>query len=287
MTLSEAAELLSQVPPCAVLVISSGYLLPRVLDAARGGKVQAKALLLLDEEGMGGLPPQPPLPVFRLRYDIRHMAFLGGIAAAQSSTTAHFAVMYAKDDPQGERFAAAAKAGAKYRSNGAWTETFGVEVGPDGYITAAQFTAAFQAIHKQGGTSWTPDHYILDLGRSTPTIMNALSKKPTLAYLVGAYADYRQVRPAHVIGCALKLPGKALAALLAQPAPAALASDPVQALRAATDKEGVFLAGLDSGAVGFTDFTLYARSNNDADEIEKVVEEKKKLIQSGEIGAEY
>jgi hypothetical protein len=207
MTLGEAGALLGQAAPGDVLVVSSGYLLPRVLDACQQGQLKPRLVLLLDEEGMGSLPAAPAVPVVRLRYDIKHSAFLSGVAAAQSSSLAHFGILYASDDPQGPEFAKAAAAGAKYQSNGAWNEARAVPVGPDGYISPSDFETAFTQLKAQGGPNFAPDHYILDLGRSTPTIMNALSKKPVNAYLVGAYADFSTVRPARIIGCALKRPG--------------------------------------------------------------------------------
>jgi hypothetical protein len=287
MTLTAAADLLATAPPADILVISSGYLLPAVLDAAGRGALDAKAILLLDEQGAGSWPQAPPLPVFRIRYDTRPVAFAAGVGAGNSANSAQFGVMYAADDPQGAAFAKAAAAGAKYQSNGAWTESCAVAVGPDGFVTPAAFDEAFAELKAQGGSAWSPNHFILALGRSTPTIMNALSKKPTNAYLLGAYGDYRQVRPARVVGCALKLPGNALRSLFAKLDTAQAAADPASALRAACDEEGIYHVGLAENAVGFTAFDMYSRANPDGPEIEASVESILGTIRAGELGVDY
>jgi hypothetical protein len=67
----------------------------------------------------------------------------------------------------------------------------------------------------------------------------------------------------------------------------ALAADPAAALRGAADKDGVFLAGLKSGAVDFTDFVLYSRYKPDGADIKAVVEHDKALMQTGELSATY
>jgi hypothetical protein len=282
MTEAEAAALLAQAPPCDVLVLSAGSLLARALEAAAKGQLQAKCILLLDEEGMGPAPAAPPVPVYRLRYDIKHPAFLAGMAAAQSSSLAHFGIMYCTNDPQGAAFA-----GAKYQSNGSWTEAVSVDPGPLGYVTPDIFQQGFQKLKAQGGPNFKPDHYILDLGRSTPAIMQALTKKPTEAYVIGAYADYCQVRPDHIVGCALKRPGPALTAELGQLDPAAFAASPARTLAGLADKDGVIAVGWAQDAIDFTDLALYSRYNLDGADIKAVVQHAAALMRTGELPAKY
>ena len=287
MTQGEAAALVGQAPASDILVIASGPLLASALDAVASGKVSTKCILLLDEQGMGPVPVKPLVPVYRLHYDIKHIAFLLGVAAAQSSTLAHFGVLYSSDDPQGAEFAKAVAAGAKYLSNGAWTEAVPVQTGPLGYVTPDLFQQGFQALRKQGGPNFKPDHFILDLGRSTPTIMDALSKKPLNAYLLGAYADYTHVRPAHIVGCALKRPDLALLALFSKLDAAQFAANPAQTLAGLADKDGAISVGLKDAAIGFTDFTLYSRYKNDGADIKAVVDQTEAQMKTGELQAQY
>jgi hypothetical protein len=281
MTLTEAEALLAQVPECDVLVISSGYLARAALEAINRSQ-QAKSLLILDEQGIPQELPAATAPVVRLHYNVEPLAYLAGIAAAQSSTIAHFGILHAADDPQGQEFAAAAKRGAKYHSNGAWTEIQPVPVGPQGYVTADDFRKAYAALKAQGGPNWKPNHFILDLGRSTPTIMNALSKKPDNGFLVAAYGDYRPVRPARVVGCVLKQPDKALAALFKQLDLDSLGKDASVALKAVAP-DSVFTTGLDEGAVAFTDFGLYSQYNTDGQDLAETVQRKLAQIKAGEL----
>jgi basic membrane lipoprotein Med (substrate-binding protein (PBP1-ABC) superfamily) len=287
MTLSEAQAVLQDLGGTDILVISSGYLLNRVLDMVAENADKVKAIVLLDEQGMADLPTQTPVPVFRIRYDIRHMAFVCGVTAASDAASAHFGILYAADDPQGEEFAAAAAAGARYQSNGSWVESIAVPVESSGSIEAGVFQRKFAELQAEGGPNWKPRRFILALGRATPAIANALSKKPTNAHIIGAYADYRMVRPARVMGCALKRPGKALSALLSRIDLDLASDDPVAALRAVTDEDGIFMVGLDEDAVSFTSFDLYTRYNINTEDVGKTVEMVIGSIRAGELNLDY
>lgn len=287
MTLSEATALLQDLPDCDLLVVSSGYLIPRLLELTAQQPLAARAVLLLDEQGMGTLPEELPFPLFRISYDIRPMAFAAGVAAGASAAKAHFGILYASDDPQGGLFARAAAAGAKYQSNGAWSELYEVPVEPSGIIEASVFQRSFGELGRQAGPHFKPDHYILALGRATPAITNALSKKPTNAYIVAAHADYRQVRPARVIGCALKLPGKALEAIFARLDPLLDPAGLPAALAAIADPDRRIELGLADGAVGFTGFDLYSRYNLDGEDIQRETQRVIAALAAGELQPDY
>lgn len=277
MTLNQARALLGKAPASDLLLLSTPLLLDSALEAVAAHKLSAKAVLLLDEEGLRQRPAKPPVPVYYVRYDIRPAAFVAGVAAAASSNNGMFIVMGSSDDPQAEQFLSAVEAGLKSYTNGAQVFTTIVKADADGLISPESFSRSRDAVLKAAGPYFASNHYILCLGRATPTALYAMTQKPVDGYVVGAYADYRIVRRARVLGCALKHPGAALRYILGQPA---LAQGVPGLASVATD--GLIKVGLDEDAVGFTAFDLYSRYNPDGEDIAKAVEENLAEIKAGE-----
>jgi hypothetical protein len=280
MTREAAAELLDQVQPCDWLVLSAPALVAPALERITAGKLTAKAIILLDEEGWAARPESPPVPVISVRYKIKDVAFLLGVAAAQSSNNGQFVAMANENDPQAEEFLNAVAMGAKYQTSGAVTLTATLPVDPvTGLVTPETFQTAFVQIKERAGTAFAANHFVLALGRATPTIMYALTQSPVNGYVLGGYADYRQIRPARVVGCALKHPSVALRNLLEH---AATGADLAQLA-----PQGYVEFGIKDEAVGFTSFDQYSRYNADGDDIRDAVVNVEALIKAGELDYEY
>jgi len=282
MTISQAEALLDGVKPCDMLVITSPLLLSPVLERIGEGQLSAKAVLLLDDEGLGQVPKRNPVPVYYVSYQIKDVAFLCGVAAAASSPNAMFVVLGNSADPHAQEFLSAAKAGAKYYSNGAQTFTAVVQADEDGMVTPRAFEQAHLALLKRAGPYFTCNHYILALGRATPSVMLAISKKPINGYVTGGYADYRSVRPSRILGGAVKHPGVALTYILDSPSLRGGLSG-----LANLAPRGVITLGLKENAVGYADLDLYSRYNPDGEDIAQAVSDTLEQMRTGELPATY
>jgi hypothetical protein len=144
-----------------------------------------------------------------------------------------------------------------------------------GLITPETFLKLHGALNERMGQYFKSNHYILALGRATPSIMHALSQQSS-SYVVGAYADYRAVRQSRVLGCALKRPGAALAYVFGR-------LEDGDGLAAIADETGTIHVGIAEDAVGFTDFELYRRFNPDGDDIAEAVQGYWAEIKAGEL----
>jgi basic membrane lipoprotein Med (substrate-binding protein (PBP1-ABC) superfamily) len=277
MTLAEATALVQQAGQCDLLVLSSQLLVQPALNAVAAGQIAPAAILVTDDYLIGGGWAGSSVPVYTISYDVSDVAFMCGVAVAKSSVNGMFTMLASADDPQADAFLKAAKAGAKYQTNGAGVATMVVpETGGTDVLDPETFQQALQRIKDDYGDYFTPNHYIINLGRATPTIMQALASD---AYLVGAYADFTRVRPPRVLGCMEKHPGVALELLLG--GLSSLGELPGQF------NNGSLQYGLKDGAVGFTDFSLYGRYNPDADDIKEAVEKVRAQILAGEMDIDY
>jgi hypothetical protein len=280
MTTEAAVALLDEVKPCGWLVLTSPALVDPALERIQAGKFTAQAIILLDEEGWAARPENPPVPVISARYQIKEVAFLLGVAAAQSANNQQYVAMAISNDPQAEEFLHAVSEGAKYQTNGAVTLTATLDADPQtGLVTPETFRTAFERIKERAGAAFAANHFILALGRTTPTIMYAMTQKPINGYVLGGYADYRQIRPARVVGCAVKHPAVMLRYMLEH---AATAPELAQLA-----PQGYVELGLRDGAITFTDFDLYSRYNPDGDDIKEAVENVQGLIKADELDYEY
>ena len=280
MTTQQATSLLDEVEDCDLLVLTAPALVNPALAAIADGSFSAGAILLVS----GQLPvisDQLPghCPLYSVYYRIKDVAFLCGVAAAVSSNTGMFTVLASEADPDADEFLDAVEKGAKYMTTGAQVLTAIVPVGEDGEVTTESFKRTLLRVFEEGGPAFKCNHFIVALGRSTPSIMLALSSNPTNGYVVGAYADYRQVRPARVVGCALKRPGMALRYILDNLHTGVDLADLAE--------DGVITVGLEEEAVGFTSFELYGRSNPDSEDIEQAVRDAEKYIRAGELEYDY
>jgi|GEM_PF-2251069 len=277
MTVTEGEELLAGVTDTDWLVLSSPLLLSAALARLDAGEFSARLILVLDEDGLGELPDTPPVPVYALSYDIRPVAFVCGLVAAASSNNGMFTIMAAETDPRAQDFLDGAWAGAKYQTNGAVAAVMLLPVDEEtGVLSPATYQRMLEAKQRQMGPYFACNHYILALGRATPSILHALSQHPVAGYVVGAYADYRAVRPARILGCALKHPGAALRFVLNEHLGGRELSD-------LADDSGLIQVGLDQQAIGFTDFDLYTRHNPDGDDLAEAVSSVWAEIEVGEL----
>ena len=277
MDIAEGEALLAGVTDTDWLVLSS----PRLLDAAlariSAGEISAELILVLDEDGLGELAGDLPVPVYALSYDIRPVAFLCGVVAAASSNNGMFTIMAAETDPRAQDFLDGAWAGAKYQTNGAVAADLILPIDPEfGLITPETYRRMHTALIEEMGPYFASNHYIIALGRATPSILHAMSQEPISGYVVGAYADYRAVRPARVLGCALKHPGAALRYVLEERRAG-------RQLAELADERGLIRVGVDQRAVGFTDFDLYTRHNPDGDDLAEAVSSVWAEISVGEL----
>lgn len=264
MTLNQALKVLALAAPCDLLVLSSPLLAGPALAAAKGGKLKAKAVLVLDEDGLKNKPAPGAVPVYYVRYDIRPAAFIGGVVAAASSRTSMFVLLGNDGDPQAEEFLAATEKGIRSHTPNSTIRSAVLPVDSDGLVDPETFRKTRDKILKEAGPYFTCDHYIVALGRTTPTVMYSLAEKPVRAYLAGGYADFRSVRPQRILCCALKHPGAALKSLFAKPA----LKGGVAALGPLCP-EGLYQVGLAEEAVGYSGFEMYKRYNPDGEDLEK------------------
>jgi hypothetical protein len=134
-------------------------------------------------------------------------------------------------------------------------------------------------INKEGGQWFKPDHFILALGRTTPSIMHAFTKAPTNGWIISGYGDYRIVRPSRVAGWAVKRPSVALQKVLEQ---YAMGSTFAQIFG-----EGPLTFGLKDGAVGMGDYVEYNKYNKNGDDIAEQIEYASQLIVTDELDYDY
>jgi hypothetical protein len=279
MTLNEAASLLSDIPETDWLVVASPYFANRVLADVVDGNLTPGAVLVLDEMGRTHLPAEPPVPVYVLSYELEEVGFVSGVAAATSSINGFFVAMGQEDDPRVDEFLDAVWAGAKYHTNSAQVVTATLPADQEtGLVDPADFHEMHRRIAERMGEYFRPNHFILALGRVTPTVAYAMTQRPWNGYVVCGYADYREVRPPRILGCAVKRPDRALEYIFETMGNGGLSS------LAADD--GTITVGIAQEAVEFTDFELYGRSNPDADDIESVVEDIWAEIATGELELE-
>jgi hypothetical protein len=290
MSLTEGIALLDQGRDCDVLVLSSAVLVSSAIAHWETDKLPFKALVLLDQDYWPDrqLCAVRQLPIFTFTYDVAPVAFLAGVAASASSNNASFIAIGSKDDPQSTLWLDGAYAGAKWQSNGTSMMTTRVPSGPEGLVLPQDYKDAMARLRQIAGPTFACNHYLVCAGRSTPSIAYALSSAPSSGYIAAGWADYRQVRPARFVGCALKHPGAALSwlfgpgaqsaggrqfhALLAPGSPAAAAASIVE-----------LPVGLAEGAVGFSDFNLYKQFNPDGADIEKAVLDAQSQIEADEL----
>jgi basic membrane lipoprotein Med (substrate-binding protein (PBP1-ABC) superfamily) len=288
MTLIQANELLDTAPKCDLLILGSPYLLPSACKRISAGKLQAGAVLLLDDIGWQE-QKAPPVPVYHFSYEIDEVAFMCGVAAAASSNTGKFVILATNVDPEANNFLNAARAGAFFITNGAQVRGSIVPADADGVIAPENFSAGFSSLMQNAGPAFDKacNHYIIDLGRATPTVMYALTQNPRNGFVAGAFADFRQVRPARVIGCAIKHPGEMLKRLFSMPAPGVKATTPALTQGLAGLKtalpSGRLRLGLADGVVGMAGYDMYKRYNSDGDDIEGAVTTYLGQILKGEL----
>lgn len=280
MTIEAATALLDQAPACDMLALTAPSLLTPALVRIATGQLKARGVLLLDNEGLLLPPQQPPVPVAIVRYKIKDVAFLCGVAAAASSANAQFVALASAADPQAAEFLKAVAAGAKYQANGAVTRTVTVPVGKDGIVTRETFSRALNETLAAAGSYFKPSHYIITLGRATPSVINGLCLPPFKGYVATGYADYRALWPERTICCAIKHPGAALKYILDRNG-----SDPAKL--AALAPQGFIELGFAEDAIGYTDTSLYSRYNPDGQDIQEAVDAAAKLIRAGELDYEY
>jgi len=275
MTQAAAERWLDDVAESDWLVISTPLLLDAVLERVAAGSISTGLVLLLDDYGLTETPVDPPVPVYAIAYDIQPVAFLLGVAAAKSSNNGMFVVMASEDDPHAQEFLDAVWTGAKYTTNGAVVADTILPMDDSGLITLNVFLQLKRQLSQRMGRYFVADHYILAVGRTTPTLLYACTSEPFNGYVAGGYGDFRQVRPARILGCAEKQPGNALRYIFSQLGDGTLVD--------LADESGMIRVGLDQGAIGFTKFDMYSRSNPDGDDIAEAVENVWAEIQFGEL----
>lgn len=266
MTLGEAEALLDDASECGWLVLANWRLVDPALQRIKAGVISADLVLVLDDEGWAPVDEDAAAQVYVISYDIRPAGFICGIAAAESSNNGMFTIMANADDPHAHDFLDAAWTGAKFHTNGAVVADTILPVAKEsGLITPETFRELHRKLNEEMGPYFLSNHYILALGRATPSIMHAMTQEPFNGYVAGGYADYRAVRQGRVLGCALKHPGAALAHIFGR-------MDDEGDLAALADETGSIHVGIAEEAVGFTDFELYRRFNPDGDDIAEVVQ---------------
>ncbi len=270
MSLDEAAGLAAQVKDCDILIASGPLAAAPLLKRIDDGKLKVGAAILLDTEG-------PPLPqtkakVLSIDYDIAAAAYLLGVAAGTSSRTQAFLSFTNSQDPKADVFVRMLDNGIRYRMAGGGVLDTRLTPGDDGVIVPQDFSGKLAEVLSQGLKC---NHYIVALGRATPSIMHALSSKPTNGYLLGGYGNFTQVRPARVVSCITKHPGVGLMRLL----------DGAKSVAEVGQRapKGMLTLGMSDGAVDVTTMDSYANFNPDAEDIEQALADARAQIESGEL----
>ncbi len=288
MTDLQAGVLLDSVPDCDWLVLTSGYVLQHALDRISQGTVNAGAIILVEEAGSQGYVNSSSVPVYILRFDICHAAFMAGAAAARSSNIAHFMLLGAEDDPQAQEYMDAAIAGMQYISPSAWIKQAILPVDSRGLISLQQFRQAHVDLLNEAGENFKTNHYVLDLTRSTPFVTTLISEPggSLNGYVASAYGDIRHVAESRILTCSLKRADVALAWLLdncsttADLAGCAVGSYIDFGLASSRP-------GLTESAVGYSKMEFYSRYNPDGPDIELELEVLWGEIEAGELGLDY
>lgn len=275
MTMVAAEQLLDEAGKSDWLVLSTPLLLDAVLERVAAGSISTGLVLLLDDYGLTETPVDPAVPVYTIAYDIQPAAFLLGVAAAKSSNNGMFIVMASEDDPHAQEFLDAVWTGAKYTTNGAVVADTVLPMDDNGLITVEVFLQLQRQLRQRMGPYFDANHYILAVGRTTPTLLYACTSEPFKGYVAGGYGDFRQVRPARIVGCAEKRPGAALRYIFSQIGDGTLVD--------LADESGMIRVGLDESALGFTDLDMYSRVNPDGDDIAEAIENVWAEIQVGEL----
>lgn len=275
MTKAATEKLLDEAGESDWLVISSSLILDAALERIESGAINTGLVLILDDYGLTETLVDPPVPVYAISYDIQPAAFLLGVAAAKSSNNGMFIVMASEDDPHAQEFLDAVWTGAKYTTNGAVVADTILPMDDNGLITLNVFLQLQRQLSQRMGQYFAANHFILAVGRTTPTLLYACTSEPFNGFVAGGYGDFRQVRAARILGCAEKRPGAALSYIFRELGDGTLAD--------LADETGVIQVGLDQSAIGFTDFDMYSRYNPDGDDIAEAVENVWAEIQVGEL----
>jgi len=265
-----AQKLAAGLHDCDVVVVSSSIAARPVLARIKAGTLKAGLLVVLDDDGPA--LDSGTTPVVQLHYDIRAAAFLVGVAAGTSSRSQAFVAFTSTQDPHSADFLQCLRAGLRFRMAGANLLSASLTPDADNVVAPDEFKTKRDRIFATPGLK--TDHFIVDAGRATASIMFALSTKPTNGYLLGGYGDFRQVRPARVVCCIVKHPGSSLRKLLT-------GAKSVKDVQAA----GMSLPKLDlaNGGVDVTDFSAYAHYNPDSDDIADAVKDARGQILDGEL----
>jgi hypothetical protein len=269
MTIVQAANLAEQLHDSDIIVVSGPLAAVPVLHRIDAGELQCELVLMLDREGPE--LPKTKATVLALDYDIAPAAFLVGVAAGTSSRTQAFLSFTSTQDPHADEFVKALENGIRFRMAGGGVLDSRLTPDFEGLVNPEDFSRSFTTA-KEGLQC---DHFIVALGRATPSIMHALSSKPANGFVLGGYGDFRQVRPARVVSCIVKDPGPGLTRLLGQAQTVAEVTAGAQ--------DGVLKLGLSEGAVDVTDLAAYSNFNEDADDIREALKDARDQIEAGEL----
>jgi len=268
---AQAMTLAQQIPDSDIVIVSGPISARPVFKRIASGKLKAKLLIVLDTEGPNLPAPPAGTDVVTFQYDVKEAAYLLGVAAGVSSRSQAFAMFTSTFDPNAATLVKTFTNGVHNRMTGG--RVYHAEVMPDddNIVPPPDFTKAFESIMVPGRQL---DHLIVFCGRATPSMMFALSSKPTDGYLLGGYGDFTQVRPARVVGCIVKHPGVGLKKVLEGATSLAEVKKRLGNGLTLTFKEG---------GVDVTDFNAYANYNQDADDIADAVKEVRSEIEGGEV----
>jgi hypothetical protein len=271
MSLEEAGALARQLESADVLILSGPLAYAAAQPQLSSGKVKYEQIILLDGEGPA---PESGYPdnLAIIQYDVREAAYLLGVAASVSSRSQAFVAFTSDQDPNADELLVAVENGIHNRMRGG--NVYHERLSPDaaGIVAPEDFRGKLLPLIEGLQTN----HYIVVAGRATPSIMYALSSAPTSGYLLGGYGDFRQVRPARLVCCIVKRPGRVLAEWLEG---ATTPAELVVAVRGSADRR----YGLGEGAVEVTDLRAYAKFNQDAEDIADAVEQVRREILEGEL----
>lgn len=288
MTELQGAALLDEAPQCDWLVLSSGYLLQHALEKVAAGSLDVGAIIVAEECGSQDVQLEGSVPVYIMRFDICHAAFMAGAVAARSNNVAHFMLFGAEDDPQVDDFMRAAVAGLQYVSPSAWVKQAVMPVDSRGMVLPDTFRDTHVELLSDAGENFNTNHYILDLTRSNAYVMSLIADPagPLNGYASAGYQDLRHLAESRILTIGLKKPEVALAWMLDHAGEDGDLSQYTEENRIMFGLPGS-LPGLEESAVGYTDLDLYSRFNYDGPEIGEDMATWWSEIVSGEIGINY